>query len=771
MFYGREDVFEFIEQNLVGRHQDSPIVLSGQQRIGKTSVLLQLHRRLGLRYRCVLIDFNSLDMNDMANLLRGIASRISLELQGKHKLTVAVPRYPEFQADPKYAFESLFLDLVWPALGDDHLVLMLDEMIRLEGKIKEGSLNSEIFGYLKHLMEHYQRLNFIFSLGSNMTEMTTEYTVLFSGALYHRISFLATPAACDLITQPVLNHYELASEAVDKILQITSGHPYYTQLVCGSLFTSWAGRPRSVMNPADVDLVLAEAVERGSPNLTHVWQESTPMEKALMAGMAVAMQRAPRPVSVEQAQGMWHTVGVWLPRREAEQAISGLISRDVVADVVTRRGTGYAFTVDLQRLWLESHRHLHRVKDELGKEVEQWNREACPLPTGGITPLGSHPGPYEVPPGPPSFPPPPSTGAHRVKPRRRRRRYLLAAAAVAIAAMLTAIFLGTGRTGPGGNSSAEWTYTPAGPIYSDPAVAGLTVYVGSIDHDVYALNAATGHLDWTFSTGGSIQSSPVVAGGVVYIGSYDDKVYALNAATGHLKWVYPTGNVVYSSPAVADGTVYVGSLDGNVYALNAATGRLDWKYGTGGDVYSSPAVADGVVYIGSNNDYLYALNAVAGTLDWKYELGGPVHSSPVVANGSVYVGSLDGNVYALNVATTKVDWIYHTGDPVYSSPVVSGQTLYIGSDDDNVYALNTANGHLRWAYPTGNSVYSGPTVALGMVYAGSFDGNVYALNASTGHLNWKYRTGGAVYSTPAVSDGTVYIGSKEVYAMDAATGS
>ena len=59
-----------------------------------------------------------------------------------------------------------------------------------------------------------------------------------------------------------------------------------------------------------------------------------------------------------------------------------------------------------------------------------------------------------------------------------------------------------------------------------------------------------------------------MAGGTVYIGSDDHKVYALDAATGRLRWAYYTGSSVDSSPAVAGGTVYVGSDNETVYALD-----------------------------------------------------------------------------------------------------------------------------------------------------------------------------------------------------------
>jgi glucose dehydrogenase len=43
-------------------------------------------------------------------------------------------------------------------------------------------------------------------------------------------------------------------------------------------------------------------------------------------------------------------------------------------------------------------------------------------------------------------------------------------------------------------------------------------------------------LKWSYTTGGKVYSSPAVANGVVYVGSIDGNVYALNASTGALLW-------------------------------------------------------------------------------------------------------------------------------------------------------------------------------------------------------------------------------------------
>ena len=120
-----------------------------------------------------------------------------------------------------------------------------------------------------------------------------------------------------------------------------------------------------------------------------------------------------------------------------------------------------------------------------------------------------------------------------------------------------------------------------------------------------------GKLIWKFQTGGSeygVHSSPAIGSdGTVYVGSTDKKVYALDGKTGTKKWEFETGGDVKSSPAIgADGTVYVevGYPGNKVLALDGKTGAKKWEFETGG-AHSSPAIgSDGTVYVGSNDKKL-----------------------------------------------------------------------------------------------------------------------------------------------------------------------
>ncbi len=421
MFYGREDVFSFIQRNLTGLHRDTPIVLYGQRRTGKTSVLYQLHRHLDPRYRCIFIDLHGLSLDGMGNLLHGIANSISRSLQRDYQIKVEIPDRSSFLADPRSAFEIRFLDEVWSALGDDHLVLMMDEAVRLYEEVQAGRLEREIFEFLRHLMQHFSRLNFIFSLGSGLEEMAKDYAFLFSVSLYRRISFLEPAAARELITRPVRDHYEVTPQAVTKILQITSGHPYYTQLVCHCMFDLWSRAPKSAMDAADVEAVLAEAIELGSANLTYVWEDSAPEEQALMAGVAAGMRHGTGPVIIDDVLDAWREVSVRLPEREVARALRSLTSREVLAG-----DQAYRFNVDLQRLWCEKHRHLDWVKDELAEAIQQWHRSTEPWPADTISPAAG--------PAPVSAPgttdgQKPRVAPARARPRTGRNRYIAIAVA------------------------------------------------------------------------------------------------------------------------------------------------------------------------------------------------------------------------------------------------------------------------------------------------------------------------------------------------------
>src|SRR5262245_5515613 len=148
MFFGREDVFAFVRQALIGKHRDNVIILYGQRRTGKTSALYQMNRHLGARYVCVLLDLHGLALEGLDGFLWEVANSIARALRRDYRIELSPPPRTAFQQNPRSQFENVFLNQVWAALGDRHLLLMLDEAIRLQEQVQAGKLEPEVFEYL-----------------------------------------------------------------------------------------------------------------------------------------------------------------------------------------------------------------------------------------------------------------------------------------------------------------------------------------------------------------------------------------------------------------------------------------------------------------------------------------------------------------------------------------------------------------------------------------------------------------------------------------------
>ena len=325
-----------------------------------------------------------------------------------------------------------------------------------------------------------------------------------------------------------------------------------------------------------------------------------------------------------------------------------------------------------------------------------------------------------------------------------------------------------------------------GMIHSSPAVGpDGTIYVGSDDHKIYAVNP-DGTKKWEFETGGIVKSSPAIGyfSGIlrIYAGSEDKKVYALDK-DGNKTWEFETGGIISSSPAISNsGIIYVGSEDGKVYAIRAdgtAEGG-EWPYTTTKKVTSSPAVsADGTIYVGSHDNMLYAIKST-GKIKWIFEKStAAISSSPAIgSDGTIYVGSEDGKVYAMEPeeGNEQSGWPFTTGGPVSSSPAIGADgAIYVGSHDNKLYAIKYT-GETKWVYEgVTAAISSSPAIGSdNTIYVGSDDYNLYAIDSETGDkkTGWPFTTLGKVSSSPTIGfGGNVYVGSEDgkLYAIESAS--
>ncbi|MFN2616541.1 MAG: PQQ-binding-like beta-propeller repeat protein [Thermoleophilaceae bacterium] len=245
-----------------------------------------------------------------------------------------------------------------------------------------------------------------------------------------------------------------------------------------------------------------------------------------------------------------------------------------------------------------------------------------------------------------------------------------------------------------------------------------------------AWDVRTGRKLWK-RKGAPIESSPLLVGHTLYYGSWDHKVHAVDSRTGRPRWSFQADDQVNTSPAYWRGGVYAATDGGSVYALSARSGRMRWhaqsnsKFGSREFFYATPTVAYGRVYIGNSDGTMYVYGARSGKLRWARPLGSYIYSAAAVWKRRIYVGTYDGSVYALDAATGDVRWKRSAPGAVHGAPTVMNGLVYFSTcstcgssaqrtvkrGPDVTFALKARSGRFAWRFPAGK--YANPVVADG----------------------------------------------------------
>lgn len=179
------------------------------------------------------------------------------------------------------------------------------------------------------------------------------------------MTFLDEGAARELIVNPVagrgLRYDDLA---VDKMLRVTAGHPYFLQLTCHARVVHANRERRGYLTIQDVNDVLGEMVDLGEAHFAFLWDQASPTERLVLASLTRLLSHEPS-VTGSQVSELLAERGIAMGAQPVTEALRRLVERDIVREV-SGQPPRYGYKVELVRLWVERYKALGRVVEEAG---------------------------------------------------------------------------------------------------------------------------------------------------------------------------------------------------------------------------------------------------------------------------------------------------------------------------------------------------------------------------------------------------------------------
>jgi AAA+ ATPase superfamily predicted ATPase len=241
LFVGRLDIIREIESNLSNISQKPTLFLYGRRRVGKSSVLINLPRFLGSQYVSAYIDCQDPRTREShASFCYTLSKKISVS-SNKRGFSIEYPPLESFQKNPFTTLGNWFDKIEKASLSANTLILLaLDEYEKLEESILSEDLSIEILDQLRNIIQHRKHFVVLITGSKELSELELNWSDYLISAKTIKLGYLSKDEARILITNPIDDfslNYEGGEngEVVNKIIDVTSCHPYLVQALCFDL--------------------------------------------------------------------------------------------------------------------------------------------------------------------------------------------------------------------------------------------------------------------------------------------------------------------------------------------------------------------------------------------------------------------------------------------------------------------------------------------------------------------------------------------------------
>lgn len=401
MFFGREDILDRMRMQFPPDRSGNAVILEGNKRMGKTSILERLRapnalpgwivayctlqggagslRGVGLEdrqffrllVRCIGED---LAAQGVRTWLPGVPTDASNQ---PFRLALSEAAREYFRTDdPVEAFDLYLHEAISACRAKGaRLLLLLDEFDKLQEGIESGVTSPQVPGNLRALLHrHADDMSAVLCGAVPLGQAQRDYwSVLYGFGYRIGVGSLSREAAMDLVTRPVENRLHYMDDARDRVIDLCGGHPFLIQTLCNRIFEdAFAARQRTV-TLAGVQRAANKLVREKNLHFDTLWSELRTDRRRLLLALCdrLSLESAdgeiPQPVTLRVLESELERRGVEVEETDGLAVDLEFLQR---LEILTYADNQYSFTTPLVARWIHE-KDLSDLERRAQREAEE----------------------------------------------------------------------------------------------------------------------------------------------------------------------------------------------------------------------------------------------------------------------------------------------------------------------------------------------------------------------------------------------------------------
>ena len=270
LFRGRNDIFAIINDVYINDTLKETLLLIGQQRMGKSSVIMQIPHKIAdvtmffLDCQKLFADELHAQNNNQALFAAALSQEIALQARDKYGISEILPLSLRSIEEYPLHFLTEWLNNVKSKLNTNRIMLCIDEINWLVQLVSEGKFKVNLLQYLRSLSQDSKWM-MLYSGQYELDLWGGDYSVHFKNTRRLHVTYLEESYAKNLLIEPIKESPLIWDEdAVNLVLYWSNRQPYLLQCIGVVIVNRVLSLKQNFsVKPQDAKMAIAKVLDTG----------------------------------------------------------------------------------------------------------------------------------------------------------------------------------------------------------------------------------------------------------------------------------------------------------------------------------------------------------------------------------------------------------------------------------------------------------------------------------------------------------------------------